>query len=140
MGDLRDLRDLAPEIAREASGEIESAIQSQFVRGVDPYGAEWAQLADSTKKRRPWRNDPPLTDTGAMRASLTVDAFGSSIVTSMNDPAGYHNVGGGDLPKRLIFPDERGLPETWRAGANDAIDRVIHRHLGDTVTIEVDES
>lgn len=129
IGELEGLRDMTDDIAIESSVEIESAIDSQFTLGVDPYGSPWAPLAESTKRRH-GRDDPALTATGAMRDSVVVQATQGSIEVIIADPAGYHQDGTDNMPARKIIPDDgRAMPDAWaaaiREGAGRAIDRAF---------------
>lgn len=104
---------------------LEVEIQSEFDKGVDPYGRPWAALSPETVRRHK-RHPPPLTDTGAMRRTATVmplSAGGVQIRVSQ-DYAEYHQYGTANMPEREILPTE-GMPKAW----DDAITDVIN-YLG----------
>ncbi len=131
IGELEGMADLVGDICVESSAEIEQAIDSQFTLGTDPYGKAWAPLKASTLKRHPHRHDPPLTDTGAMRSSVTVQATMDFIGVTIADPAGYHQDGTDHMVSRPIIPsDARGIPPAWEAAIRDAGMRVIDRRWG----------
>lgn len=125
---LQGATDIVQDVAAESVIELRNAVDSEFTLGADPYGANWQPLAESTKRRRPWRDDPPLTDTGKMRGSLQVALAPQSILFSIDGPAEYHQRGGGRLPQRKIFPNEgEPLPDAWAAAIKDALERVSAR-------------
>ncbi len=91
------VRDLgrAPSVASaQIARELNKEIQSNFTRGVDPFGRKWRGLAQSTKEAG--RHNPPLTDSGHGRSSVVVKALrgaGVAIVVGALYMI-YHQFGG----------------------------------------------
>lgn len=131
IGELEGMTDLADDIAIESSAAIEEAIDSQFTLGTDPYGTPWAPLKESTKRRWPGRDNPPLTASGAMRGSVVVSATMGKIEVIVADPAGYHQDGTKHMVARQIIPtDAQGIPPSWEAAIHDAGMAVLDRRWG----------
>jgi hypothetical protein len=115
-GNLNALADLArqldalgealPRAAQKVAEEIPALLQAEFSGGTDPYGSPWKPLAPATIAKG--RSAPPLTDTGAMRASARAMAISrSGVAIHLDAPAGYHQ------PTRPIVPVDDRLPSTW---------------------------
>lgn len=123
IDNLRELADVPSRAARQAAEGIDEAIQRQFDDGVDPYGAAWEPLAESTIARTPDREGGPLDNTGAMRAGIVVaPSSGAGIAITFDaDYAQYHQTGTKSMPARKILPEEE-LPEEWE----DAIAEAVH--------------
>lgn len=105
-------------VAQKAAPKVSAAIEEQFALGLDPYGAPWAPLADSTLKKH---GPPPLTDTGEMRGETGAVAAGKTIVASSPEPADFHQHGTRTMPARPVLPSEQqGLPQSWERAIKDA--------------------
>lgn len=110
-------------VARDAAPAIAADIDREFGAGQDPYGRAWAPLSPATLARG--RRPPPLTATGAMRASLmTRSMSGIGIGLQIGGPASLHQSGTRRMPARPIFPAD-GLPEKWVAALRAATERAI---------------
>ena len=127
MGQLADrLSELAAvpsAIARRVSATIDGLLEQEFAAGDDPYGDPWAPLAESTVERG--RSAPPLTDSGAMRASAHARPLAhAGVGITIDHPAAPHQTGWsgprGAGPARPILPARGELPESW----DDAIAKV----------------
>lgn len=70
---MRDMAKVPSRAAKKTAQDISSKIQRNFDQGVDPYGRHWRELAESTVERG--RHEPPLTDSGRGRSSVTVAAM-----------------------------------------------------------------
>lgn len=112
-GTLRKLADVPAQAAKSASERIGDLIEEEFAQGTDPYGRPWAALRPYTlaKGRKP----PPLTDSGAMRESLTVrPTAGAGIEVTMGvDYATFHQTGTRHMAQRQILPQSGGFPSAW---------------------------
>ena len=137
-GDLSKLNELAElvanmaslpsRISKRVSEDLEPMIQQQFDEGVDPYGNPWEPLASATIDKG--RSPPPLTETGAMRDSLSVKPLQSSgISIKLDHPALPHQSGWqgpqGSGPARPILPVGGELPPAWKA----MIDRIASEEM-----------
>lgn len=136
---LHALADVPSKASRQAADGIEEAIQKQFDDGTDPYGEEWAPLAESTLARTPNRNGGPLDNTSAMRDGIVVAPMSGAGVSitfeDKGDIAQIHQTGatykdGHTMPARKILPEEE-LPESWEEAiaeaVHDAAERTIKR-------------
>lgn len=132
LGDTEGLR----RSASQAVADVAVAkVQQGFRRSVDPNGVRWTALA----QRRPRghrQSSRPLLDTYALANSLArfggglhVTAGGFSLTTSLPYARRqqYGDPMGGIAP-RPFLPDD-GLPESWEADAQRAVDRAIRRHF-----------
>jgi phage gpG-like protein len=127
---LGKLARVPAQAARPVSDRLEAMIQEQFDLGVDPYGKEWADLAEATKEKgREW---PPLTDKGDMRRSAHVAPMsGTGVAIAIDHPAQVHQTGGHDpkrgwsMPARPVLPGG-SFPASWR----DAIDDIVADEIG----------
>jgi hypothetical protein len=128
IGDLSGLKNLAElvasmasipsRISRRVSEELVPLIEKQFEDGVDPYGNAWEPLSEATVSKG--RSPPPLTETGAMRDSLSIKPLQSSgISVTLDHPALPHQTGWqgsqGTGPARPILPINGELPPEWGA-------------------------
>jgi phage gpG-like protein len=102
--------------ARRVSGKLHDLIVEEFARGEDPYGDAWAPLEEATIEKG--REEPPLTDTGAMVESLEVKPMaGAGVSVSFGaEYAGFHHEGTVNMVARKVLPDDE-LPQSW----NEAI-------------------
>lgn len=124
-----DLANVPERASFRVAVDIEQLIEEEFTAGTDPYGHAWRGLAPSTQARG--RTDPPLTDSGAMRSSVSVFArMGGGIAITIDHPAAPHQTGWsgpvGSGPARPILPD-RGMPATWREAIDTAVDEEVAR-------------
>ena len=134
MGHLADrVADLA-EVPSRASAviaaELEELIQDEFDAGTDPYGQPWKSLAAATVARG--RSAPPLTDTGAMRASARVRPMRpAGVAVTIDHPGAPHQTGWsgpqGTGPARPILPDRAELPPDWQDAIADRVEAEFKR-------------
>jgi phage gpG-like protein len=125
---LRKLSAVPAQTARGAADRISAQVQQDFDAGVDPYGDPWEPLAETTLEKG--REPPPLTDTGAMRASVDVrPGQGAGITFTIDDPAIHHQYGTVHMPQRAIFPNRPDLPDTWRRAISDASEEAFTKQL-----------
>lgn len=142
MNSLAQLAEAAEALARvpalaaqRVADNLHDLIEDEFADGRDPYGVDWAELAESTQDRG--RFHPPLTDTGALRSTLNVYATGRGAGVSLAiggaHPALPHQEGWSGPrssgPARPIFP-EHGLPETWEVAIEEAVTDAIDDEIG----------
>ena len=109
---LHDLEEFVPSIAELAAPRIDYAIEQEFAEGRDPYGNAWARLRPATLAKG--RTPPPLTDTGAMRESVTVRPTPHGLYITVDWPAHFHQRGTKYMAARPILP-EQTLPPRWVA-------------------------
>ncbi len=91
---VRDLARVPSKASSRIAYELNNEIQSNFDKGVDPFGRKWRGLARSTIEGG--RHNPPLTDTGRGRASVTAKSMsgaGVMIVVGVLYMI-YHQFGG----------------------------------------------
>lgn len=120
-GTLRALSEVPSRAAADASVRIAGLIDESFDAGTDPYGRAWAPLRPYTLAKG--RFPPPLTDSGAMRASVDVKpTAGAGIeVTIGTDYATFHQTGTRDMVQRQILPQSGGLAPSWREAIAAAV-------------------
>lgn len=132
---VADLAEVPSRAAKRVSAELEGLLQEEFDAGHDPYGTAWKPIEAETAERRTQTSTPPLTDTGAMRASLRVKPMrgaGVSITISHpSHPAAPHQTGWsgpqGRGPARPILPARGELPIEWVEVIQDGIQREARR-------------
>ena len=125
---LRKLSEVPAQVARGAADAIAAQVQEDFDAGLDPYGEPWEPLAEATLAKG--RTPPPLTDTGAMRASVDVrPGSGAGITFTIDDPAVHHQYGTVNMPARPMFPNQASLPDTWSRAIADASEEAFKRQL-----------
>jgi len=125
---IADLAEVPARAARNVAERLHYEMQAEFDQGTDPYGNPWKELAESTTERG--RHAPPLTDTHAMRDSLTVLPMrAAGVAITIDHPALPHQTGWsgpvGDGPARPILPQGSKLPDAWQ----DIIDEEIEREF-----------
>jgi phage gpG-like protein len=120
-GTLRALSEVPSRVAADASVRIAGLIDGSFDAGTDPYGRPWAPLSTYTLAKG--RFPPPLTDSGAMRASIDVHpTAGAGIeVTLDSEYATFHQTGTRYMPQRQILPQSAGLAPSWREAIAEAV-------------------
>ncbi len=143
MGQLADrLDDLATvpsRASKEAAASISLLIAEQFEAGEDPYGDEWAGLAERTRRKH---DEPALQAEfggvpGPMAEATVARARGGAGI-GLQSPyaddrgrvvAGIHQTGASappwDMPRRAIFPDGDELPADWIDAIDDAVERAF---------------
>jgi len=127
---VADLANVPSRAAKAVAFDLEGFLQDEFDEGRDPYGSPWEPLADATRERG--RTEPPLTDTGAMRASAVVrPARGAGVQVTIDHPALPHQTGWqgpqGWGPARPILPDREELPVDWAEAIESAVEAEVHR-------------
>ena len=101
---------------RDAADELEDLIEKQFQLGLDPYGTEWAPLAESTIRRG--RNPPPLTDEGLLRAAHVAPLQSAGIIVEFDeDYASFHQEGTDNMPARRLVPEPASFNQSAWYGA-----------------------
>jgi hypothetical protein len=125
---LRELAKVPSQVAADASVSIAAEIEAQFDAGLDPYGQPWVGLSEATLGKG--RFPPPLTDSGAMRGTVTVRPMpGAGISVTVDDPAVHHQYGTRDMPARPILPNA-GMPDTWQRAIAEATEAALDRAAG----------
>lgn len=127
-GTLRALADVPARASASAAARIATLIDESFSAGLDPYGRPWAPLMASTLARRPWRGAPPLTDTGALRASVRVVPLPSAgISITMAAPGPFHQMGTRYMAQRQIFPQSGGIAPSWRQAIAQSVAEAMRK-------------
>lgn len=115
--------------ARKVADGIYVLVEDEFEEGQDPYGHEWRELTEATLAKRSQDTEPPLTDYGNMRDSLSVKPMrGAGVSITIDHPAAPHQTGWhgsqGSGPARPIFPSLR-MPTAWREVIDAAVDESV---------------
>lgn len=152
MSKIRRIGDAGPELWRRIAPTIRSNIEAQFATGSNPYDTPWKPLRPATLAKG--RSAPPLTETGALRGSISVTAVGYTLEVVAQDPvAGLHQFGwtrkrlkrrrgkvvgvttlGPGATKRQILPDGR-IPNKWRQQIRKMARQIMGEKLGRTIGI-----
>jgi uncharacterized protein YlxW (UPF0749 family) len=128
---IRQLADVPATAAREAAKAIEHLADSEFDLERDPYDRPWQTLAESTLERK-GGDTRILQRSDVMRGTLAVLPMrGAGLSVTIDSPAEFHQIGTKNMPKRMILPDNRGIPATWRDAITDAADAAFERTLVD---------
>jgi hypothetical protein len=124
---VADLASVPSRASRRVATELTGLIEEEFREGADPYGNAWAPLTETTLRLRSQTGEPPLTDYGAMRASLLVrPQTGAGVAIEIDPPADKHQTGWagqngwGDGPARPILPMGT-MPARWRQAVEGAV-------------------
>ena len=127
MDRLAELEQVPSQCATLAAGKIAKLVDEEFARGADPYGDAWAPLAPATLARG--RRPPPLTDTGALRYSITVKASqGAGIEIEIGVPyATFIQTGTGYMPARTVLPAGNELPQEWEEAIESSLSEVMRK-------------
>ena len=131
-GNVASLARVPSRVAARVSGELATLLDDEFSSGTDPYGTAWAPLAESTVARG--RTAPPLTDTGAMRAGVTVRPMrAAGVAVFVPHPGAPHQTGWsgpqGTGPARPILPAGGELPPEWAEVIEDATEQEFRRAI-----------
>lgn len=110
---VRDGADLSP-VMQEIAGLLEAEAQQAFDAGESPDGKPWADLSDTTKRRRAAGGTWPgqiLNVTGALSNSIT-SSFGSDFAVAGTNLiyASTHQFG---AAKGAFGSTSRGAPIPW---------------------------
>lgn len=124
---LGQLAKVPAQASTEAAKGINDLIQQEFDQGTDPYGKAWDPLKASTLAKG--RTPPPLTATRKMRSGTKAKPMsGGGISLEAPSPANFHQSGTSVMAKRPILP-EHGLPATWKAEIDKAVDNAVKRRM-----------
>ena len=115
---LRELGDIAEDVAPDVAGAVEDELAKQIERGVGPDGRAWALTRDG---RKPLRN---------AASALTVRAIGTVIVTQLGGPEARHHLGAvrGKV-RRAILPTRR-IPDPMVRAIRRVIEQRFERTMG----------
>jgi hypothetical protein len=122
---LRRMATVPARAAKRAAANLQELVDTEYDVGTGPYGAPWAPLAPSTVARG--RHAPPLTDTGAMRASTVVaPTRGAGVSITFGAPyAVYHHTGTSRMPARPVAPVGAAFPRSWERAIREAVDETV---------------
>lgn len=126
---VEDLSRVPSRAARRVAADLENLIGEEFDAGADPYGNAWEPLAPATLDRG--RTPPPLTDTHAMRDSVSVAPLArAGVGVTIAHPAAPHQTGWvgpqGEGPARPILPSGV-MPARWNEAIRTAIVEELRR-------------
>lgn len=130
-----ELPRLMSRASTDAAEYLEDVIEAQFAAGVDAYGNPWKPLAESTIRRG--RQDPPGTDTEAMRAVHVTPLQSAGVLVEFSeDYASYY------AAVRPLVPDEGNFEaSSWYKAIVVAYSDAILKNGGwRAAGAEVDES
>lgn len=123
-----------PVMREQTVRSLHAAFQAQFMSQGTYGGPPWAQLAESTIRRRPGASYMILVDTGRMREALTepgggevtIGGSGDSLTLDVGDVeyASYHQTGTPNMPARELIT-ERMLDQLGDEVADQIGDRLI---------------
>jgi phage gpG-like protein len=127
------LTDLQPAM-RSIGQSLKTNIRLGFTDTKSPDGINWAALSPTTISKRRQGSDVPLSDTGVLKNSFTVNTESDYVEVGTNAPqAAMMNFGGtkaqfphlwGDIPARQFMPTS-DLPDAW---LDDVLD-ILNQHL-----------
>ena len=126
---VKALGTITQKVLARASVLIGADIDNEFSGGHDPYGMPWDKLSEATLARG--RNNPPLTDSGAMRQSVNVRPEGpSSLLITIAHPALPHQDGwigpqGSGPPRPLVPPNAGVMPDAWEQSIEAALEELV---------------
>ena len=116
---------------RSIGQSLKSNIRLGFTDTKSPDGIDWTVLSPTTISKRRQGSDVPLSDTGVLKNSFTVNAGSDYVEVGTNAPqAAMMNFGGtkaqfphlwGDIPARQFMPTS-DLPDAW---LDDVLDILI---------------
>jgi hypothetical protein len=117
---LAELSTVPARAAAAAADSINGLLAEQFAGSHDPSGEAWAELLESTVKRK-GGDTRILIRTGAAEAETRArPTAGAGIEITTKDYMSYHQTGTGHMVARKVLPED-GLPEEWE----DAIDSAV---------------
>lgn len=128
---LDDLATVPSRAANAGAQRINALIADQFSGGHDPYGEAWADLEESTIKRK-GGDARILIRSGALAdQTRALPARGAGIEITTLSYGAFHQlgfrVGTAKVPARPILPYGDELPEAWERAIDEEIDRAFER-------------
>lgn len=121
------LAEVPSRASREVAIGLKGLIELEYEVGADPYGHTWEPLAQATLDKG--RQEPPLTDSGKMRAETAVKPMRTAGVSiTIPHPSEDHQTGWngpqGSGPARPILPSGT-FPATWNEVLRNAVGREV---------------
>jgi hypothetical protein len=111
-------RDVQRDVVKDGAEKLQARVDSQFARGVDPYGVAWP---------RPKAGNPPGDLTGNLKGKARVIGRGTRIIMS----AAGVTYAGFFARRAPIFPEQSiGLPPAWKSDLDAIALRSARRRLG----------
>jgi hypothetical protein len=127
---LRELAAVPSRASRQASDEITELLHEEFAAGLDPYGEPWAKLRPATVAKKGGRTQILVDTELAQDTTVARPMAGSGIAVETDQPAlAFSQSGTERQVRREVFPDNRGLPQTWDHAIEAAIDQAMGRAL-----------
>lgn len=114
---LRDMKNVAADVARETAPLVERALRSSAAAGVDPDGTPWA-ATEKGKRALP-------NAASAIRAV----ARGSAVDVILAGVYVFHHFGKG-MPERRLIPGRGAIPAPVVAALREGARRVFRRLAG----------
>jgi hypothetical protein len=110
---LGELATVPSRVARAVAEDFNALLQDEFDQEQDPYGDDWAELAESTIRKK--GHDTIMFETGETREQTRAHALqGAGIGLETTDKAGFNMFDGDDRPGRPVLPAGDELPEEWQ--------------------------
>lgn len=115
---IRDLENMAEDVAKEAAPDVQMSARATAAAGTDPYGEKWPEKKDGGR---------PMVNAGE---HVTAEAAGPTIAIKLTGPDVFHHFATRE-PRRQVIPDaEGGIPAGVAKAITDAATRVFERKTG----------
>lgn len=126
---LGKLASVPARIAEPVSKALDAQIRSEYEGSADPYGNAWAELMESTVRRK-GGDDRIKNRTGAELSGIEVRPMsGAGVSITLADYEGFHSVGTKHMQARPSLPTGT-MPATWRKLIDDVRDKMIAEAKG----------
>ncbi|MDQ2782611.1 MAG: hypothetical protein M3Y26_08790 [Actinomycetota bacterium] len=112
---LRGLRDVATEVAREAAPAVEAVIRRSAAAGTSVEGAPWPPKRDGSRA---------LPDAAK---NITAASVGTTVIVTLTGPYVFHNSADGPDRRRILPEEGAPLAPALARVVEDASQRVIAR-------------
>lgn len=123
---LGELSQVASVVTTAVAEDINGFLAAEFVDEVDPYGAAWAELAESTKRKK--GHDRIMYETGDTERETRAYAMrGAGIEIRSTQQAGYNQFERSNAPARPVLPSREDLPAKWRAAIDKRFEEAVAR-------------
>jgi hypothetical protein len=123
------LEGIPSRIARPVADRFTELLGQEFDQETNPYGVPWAELADSTIRKK--GHDQILFETGELSENtIAVPLSGAGIELRSVDHGQFHQAGDPPrMPARKILPDRAELPLSWQNAIREETEAAFKRTL-----------